>query len=60
MCPQQGVIGHGVSPGKVVDLRMKNFEQLRYLQMFYEDRILSEAEYNKQKRNILDFVHDNC
>ena len=60
MCPQQGVIGHGVSPGKVVDLRMKNFEQLRYLQKLYEDRILSEAEYNEQKRNILDFLHDNC
>ena len=42
----------GVSPGKSVELRMKNFEQLRYLQ-FYEDHILDESEYQEQKRNIL-------
>ena len=35
--------GHGacVSPGKAVELRMKNFEQLRYLQELFEDAILS-------------------
>ena len=43
----------GVSPGKSVELRMKNFEQLRYLQQLYEDHILDESEYQEQKRNIL-------
>ena len=46
-------VGIGVSPGKSVELRMKNFEQLRYLQQFYEDHILDESEYQEQKQNIL-------
>ena len=43
----------GISPGKSVELRMKNFEQLRYLQQLYEDHILDESEYKEQKQNIL-------
>ena len=42
-----------VSPAKVVDLRMKNFEQLRYLQGLFEDGILSQEELNEQKSVIL-------
>lgn len=30
----------GVSPGKAIELRMKNYEQLRYLQQLLEDGIL--------------------
>ena len=39
-----------VSPAKVVDLRMKNFEQLHYLQGLFEDGILSQEELNEQKK----------
>ena len=45
--------GPGVSPGHAVDLRMKNYQQLRYLQQLYEDNILNENEYAEQKRSIL-------
>ena len=47
----------GMSPGKVVDLRMKNYEQLRYLQQLYEDGILCEKEYVEQKRKIIEFLN---
>ena len=43
----------GVSPAKSVELRMKNYEQLRYLQQLLDDRILSEEEYTEQKQVIL-------
>ena len=43
----------GVSPGKAVDLRMKNYQQLRYIQQLFDDRILTESEYAEQKRDIL-------
>ena len=43
----------GVSPGKAVDLRMKNYQQLRYIQQLYDDGILTELEYTEQKREIL-------
>ena len=46
----------GVSPGKVVDLWMKNYEQLRYLQQLYEDGILDQKEYMEQKQDILKFL----
>ena len=42
-----------VSPAKVVDLQMKNFEQLPYLQGLFEDGILSQEELNEQKSVIL-------
>ncbi len=43
----------GLSPGKRIELRMKNFEQLRYLQQLFEDQILDEKEYVEQKGSIL-------
>ena len=42
-----------VSPGRAVDLRMKNLEQLRYLQQLHTDGILNESEYAEQKTTIL-------
>ena len=45
------LIGH--SPGKSIAYRMKNFEQLRYLQSLYSDGILTEGEYIEQKTSIL-------
>ena len=50
--------GACVSPGKAVELRMKNFEQLRFLQQLFDDDILSESEYTEQKRNILSFLRE--
>jgi len=44
----------GVSPIQSTDFRMKNFEQLRYLQSLYNDGILTEDEYVEQKKGILD------
>ncbi len=43
----------GVSPGKAVELRMKNYQQLRYLQQLLDDRILSNEEFQQQKKDIL-------
>ena len=43
----------GVSPSKAIELRMKNFEQLRYLQQLYDDGILNSKEFTDQKQNIL-------
>ena len=43
----------GISPRKTVELRMKNYEQLRYLQQLFEDKILCESEYREQKESIL-------
>ena len=44
----------GISPAKVADVRMKNLEQLKFLQQLYEDGILSHAEFIEQKGIILD------
>ena len=46
-----------VSPGKTVELRMKNYQQLRFLQQLFEDGILDEKEFTEQKGNILEFLH---
>ena len=43
----------GVSPGKAIELRMKNYEQLRYIQQLFDDSILSDEEYTEQKTDIL-------
>ena len=49
--------GQGVSsPRKAVELRMKNYEQLCYIQQLYNDGILDEKEFNEQKSRILDFI----
>lgn len=42
-----------VSPSKAVNLRMKSYEQLRYLKKLHEDGILEEKEYTEQKGNIM-------
>ena len=42
-----------ISPMMCVELRMKHFEQLRYLQQLLEDGILNENEYTEQKENII-------
>lgn len=44
----------GVSPGKSADLRMKNLQQLRFLQQLLEDRVIDDAEFMEQKRITLD------
>ena len=45
-----------VSPGKAVELRMKNYQQLHFLQQLFEDGILNEKEFTEQKGNILEFL----
>ena len=44
----------GISPGKAVELRSKNLQQLRSLQQLFDDNILSEKEFLEQKHIILD------
>ena len=46
----------GISPAKAADIRMKNLEQLKFLQQLYEDGILSHAEFIEQKGIILDLL----
>ena len=41
------------SSSSQVNLRMKNYEQLRYLNSLYQDGILELCEYNEQKENIM-------
>jgi len=43
----------GISPRKSVEWRMKNLEQLRYLQNLFDDGILNDKEFAEQKSNIL-------
>ena len=47
------VVSSSVSLGQSVELRMKNYEQLRYLQELYDDRILTAEEYQEQKQLII-------
>ena len=47
------VVPSGTSPGRSVELRMKNYEQLRYLQQLYDDGILTGEEYQEQKQLII-------
>ena len=42
-----------VSPSKAVDLRMKNYQQLRYLQSLYDDGIINDTELADQKSSIM-------
>ena len=41
------------SPSKKIDLRMKNLEQLRQLQQLREDGILSQEEFQSQKKIVI-------
>ena len=43
----------GLSPGRAIELRMKNYEPLQYVQQLFDDGILSENEYVGQKQDIL-------
>ena len=47
-----------ISPGKAIDLRMKNLQQLRYLQSLYDDGIINDSELAEQKSAILSSLHD--
>jgi len=47
-----------MSPGASIDLRIKNFEQLRYLQSLHADEILTEEEYMELKGNILESLRN--
>ena len=42
-----------LSPAKVVDLRMRNFEQLRYLQQLFVDGILTQTLNKRIKFSVL-------
>ena len=42
-----------VSPARLADVRMKHYEQLRYLHKLFDDGILNEQEFLEQKRKIL-------
>ena len=56
MSVSQPPVTGGVSPGKAIELRMKNFEQLCYLQQLYDDGILNAKEFAEQKQNIVIFA----
>ena len=44
------------SPGKCTDLRLKNLEQLRLLQLLKQDGVLSTEEFVEQKSIILEAI----
>ena len=44
----------GVSPLRLANIRMKHYEQLRYLHTLFDDGILNEQEFLEQKGTILD------
>ncbi len=52
--PEASTSAVGISPGKGVELRGKNFQQLRYLQQLYDDNVLTDTEYTEQKNMILE------
>ena len=52
--PGRAISRTGVSPGRVADVRMKNLEQLRFIQHLLDDGILSSEEFDEQKHIILD------
>ena len=43
-----------ISPSRLADVRMKHYEQLRYLHKMFDDGILSEEEFLEQKGKIMD------
>lgn len=53
---EHNIIPRALSPAKSVELRMKNLEQLRYVQELFRDGILNEEEYGEQKQNILSAI----
>ena len=49
---------HQLSPAKSTELKIKNYEQLRYLQNLYDDGILTRTEYTEQTQQIWVFLMD--
>ena len=47
-----------VSPSEAIDLRMKNYQQLRYIQSLYNDGIINDTEFAEQKSAILSSLHN--
>ena len=45
-----------LSPDIMADVRMKNYQQLRYLHTLFDDGIISESEFSEQKETILSSV----
>ena len=41
------------SPSKVTTLRMKNYEQLKYLKQLNDEGVLNDSEYNEQKKEVM-------
>ena len=46
----------GISPGKAVELKSKNLEQLRNIQQLFEENVLTAEEYTEQKQIVLDSI----
>ena len=42
-----------VSPTRAVNLRMKSYEQLRYLKQLFDDGIIRDKEYKEQKEHVM-------
>ena len=42
-----------ISPSRLADVRMKHYEQLRYIHKLYDDGILNDEEFGEQKLKIL-------
>ena len=42
-----------VSPTRAVNLRMKSYEQLRYLKQLFDDGIIGDKEYKEQKEHVM-------
>lgn len=52
--PSASVSSQGISPGRAADVRMKNLEQLRYVQQLLDDGIITSDEFFEQKTCILE------
>ena len=50
----QRSLNASVSPFSLVDVRMKHYKQLCYLQTLFDHGILTDAEFLEQKSSILD------
>ena len=63
MAVTHAITGHSISDSEAsataihVNLRMKNFEQLRYLKQLLDDGILTDAEFKEQKENIMTVIN---
>ena len=46
----------GISPGRAVELRSKNLQQLRNIQQLFEENVLTLEEYTEQKKIVLESI----